>query len=60
MALLLGKLLEILFRKIMSSQICCKCMGNVYDVIRMHLQRPESIAKRFPERHHSGPGWLLI
>jgi hypothetical protein len=25
-------------------------------VIRMHLQRPESIAKRFPERHHSGPG----
>jgi hypothetical protein len=31
-----------------------------YHVIRMHLQRPESIAKRFPERHHSGPGLLLI
>jgi hypothetical protein len=30
--------------------------GQCYHVIRMHLQRPESIAKRFPERHHSGPG----
>jgi hypothetical protein len=29
--------------------------GQCYHVIRMHLQRPESIAKRFPERHHSGP-----
>jgi hypothetical protein len=27
-----------------------------YHVIRVHLQRPESIAKRFPEKHHSGPG----
>jgi hypothetical protein len=34
--------------------------GQCYHVIRMHLQRPESIAKRFPERHHSGPGLLLI
>jgi hypothetical protein len=45
-----------IIRKIMSShsQICCKCMGNV-----MHLQRPESIAKRFPERHHSGGGLVI-
>jgi hypothetical protein len=28
--------------------------GQCYHV--MHLQRPESIAKRFPERHRSGPG----
>jgi hypothetical protein len=46
-----------IIRKIMSSQIHMLQMhGQCYHVIRMHLQRPESIAKRFPERHHSGPG----
>jgi hypothetical protein len=35
--------------------------GQCYHIIRMHLQRPESIAKRFPERHHSeGGGGLVI
>jgi hypothetical protein len=34
--------------------------GQCYHVIRMHLQRPESIAKRFPERHHSEPGYVVI
>jgi hypothetical protein len=42
-----------IIRKIMSSQICCKCTGNV---IRMQLRRPESTAEQFPERHHPGPG----
>jgi hypothetical protein len=45
-----------IIRKIMSSQICWQMHGQCYHVSRMHLQRPESIAKRFPERHHSGPG----
>jgi hypothetical protein len=30
--------------------------GQCYHVIRMHLQRPESIAKRFPER----PFWARL
>jgi hypothetical protein len=34
--------------------------GQCYHVIRMHLQRPESIAMRFPERHHREPRQLLI
>jgi hypothetical protein len=29
--------------------------GQCYDVIRMHLRRPESTAKQFPERHHLEP-----
>jgi hypothetical protein len=33
--------------------------GQCYHIIRMHLQRPESIAKRFPERHHSGGGLVI-
>jgi hypothetical protein len=30
--------------------------GQCYHVIRMQLRRPESIAERFSERHHPGPG----
>jgi hypothetical protein len=33
--------------------------GQCYHVIIMHLQRPESIAKRFSERHHSGGGLVI-
>jgi hypothetical protein len=34
--------------------------GQCYHVIRMQLRRPESTAERFLERHHPGPGYLLI
>jgi hypothetical protein len=46
-----------IIRKIMRLTDMLQMHGQCYHVIRMHLQRPESIAKRFPEET---PFWARL